>query len=107
MPDGKLMFAVDLPLSLLRTTVVNAETGRLKFLPFDTYLNHVLAKFEPNRIAQNVQNFELFDKKIKVLEPFLAKCGRHFVAETIFNDKVSIFRAISFSVPKIMVVQHV
>ena len=58
-------------LKLFGATVENADTASLKFLHtlFDTYLDHKLAKFEPNRMVQNVQNtlyvqnFELFDKK--------------------------------------------
>ena len=44
------MFTVNLPLKLFRATVANAGTGSLKFLYtlFDTYSDHMLAKFEPN-----------------------------------------------------------
>ena len=35
---------------------------------FDTYLDHLLAKFEPNRTVQNVKNFELFDEKSEFLK---------------------------------------
>ena len=74
-PIGKLIFAVNLPLQLFRVTVANFDTGSLKFFHtiFDTYLNHMLTKFEPNRMARNVQNFELFGKKTfltQVLTPF-------------------------------------
>ena len=30
---------------------------------FDKYLDHVLVKFEQNRMIQNIQNFDLFGKK--------------------------------------------
>ena len=62
---GKSIFTVNLPLKLFRTTVANAHTRILKFphTLFDTYLNHVLGKFEPNRMVQTVQNFKHFDKK--------------------------------------------
>ena len=30
---------------------------------FDKYLDHMLVKFEQNRMVQTIQNFELFDKK--------------------------------------------
>ena len=45
--------------------VANADTGSLKSVHslFDTYLDHMLAKFESNSIVRNVSNFELFDKK--------------------------------------------
>ena len=44
-----------LPLKLCRATVTNADTGILKSLCtlFDTYLDNILAKFEPNRMVQN------------------------------------------------------
>ena len=62
MSDRKINFAVNLPLKLFRATVVNADTESLKSLHtfFDTYFDHMLAKFEPFRIIQNVQNFEFF-----------------------------------------------
>ena len=69
-PTGKSIFAVNLPLKLYRATAANADTGSLKFLHtlFDSYWDHMLAKFEANRIAQNVQNFEFFDKKTGFLK---------------------------------------
>ena len=72
-PIGKSIFAVNLTLKLFRATVSNADTGSLKSLHtlFDMYMNHMLVKFEQNRMVQNIQNFELFDKKWL---PFLAKC---------------------------------
>ena len=49
-------------------TVANAYTGSLKSLHtfFDTYFNHMLEKFELNRMVWNVQNFKLLDKKKEV-----------------------------------------
>ena len=51
--------------TFFRAAVANADTGSLKSLHalFDTYLNHMLAKYEPNRMVQNVKYFEFFDKK--------------------------------------------
>ena len=65
MPDLKTNFAVNLSLKLIRTTVANADTGNLKSLCtlFDTYLDRMLAKFEPNRMVQNVQNSRFRTKK--------------------------------------------
>ena len=62
----KSIFAVNLPLKLFHATVTNTNTGRLNSLHtlFDTYLDCMLAKFEANRMVENVQNVELFDKKI-------------------------------------------
>ena len=69
---GKSIFAVNLPLKLYRATVVNTDTGCLKSLHtlFDTYLDHMLTKFEPNRMVRDVQKFELFEKKKRVQRPF-------------------------------------
>ena len=52
-----------------QNTVANAATRGLKFLHtlFDTYLHNMLAKFEPNRMVQNVQNFEGFFLKKKMI----------------------------------------
>ena len=57
--------SVNLRLKLFRAIGLNADTGILKFLCtlFDTYLVHILAKFEPNRMVQNAQNFEVLDIK--------------------------------------------
>ena len=59
---GRKKFAI----KIFRTTVANADTESFKSLRtlFDTYLDHMLANFEPNGIVRNVQNFELFDKKL-------------------------------------------
>ena len=57
-------------------TIADADIGGQKSLhTFDKYLNHMLVKFEQNRMVQTIQNFELFDKKLstifdKVLMPF-------------------------------------
>ena len=58
------IFAVILPLKLFRAIVANADTGSRKSLHalFDTYLDHMLAKFKPNRIVRNVKKKNLFDK---------------------------------------------
>ena len=60
-----IFFAVKLPLKLFRATLANSDTGiNLKSLQtlFDAYLDHMLTKFKPNRMVQNVQNFELYNK---------------------------------------------
>ena len=46
-------------------TIADADIGSLKSLHtlFDKYLDHMLVKFEQNRMVQTIQNFELFDKK--------------------------------------------
>ena len=64
MPDLKLNFCSEFAIKTFRPTIANAETGSLKSLHtlFDTYLNHIMVKFEPNRMIQNVQIFELLGK---------------------------------------------
>ena len=63
-PIEKSIFAVNLPLKLFPLTVANADIGSLKSLHklFDKYLDHMLVKFEHNRMVQTTRNFELFDK---------------------------------------------
>ena len=55
---GKSIFAVSLPLKLFLATVANTYIGSLKSLHtlFDTYLDHMLVIFEPNRFVRNVHN---------------------------------------------------
>ena len=61
----KSIFTVNLPFKLFRATVSNADTRSLKSLStfLGTYLDHVLAKFEPNLMVPNIQNFEVFKDK--------------------------------------------
>ena len=67
------MLEVNLPLKLFRATVTNTDTGSLKSLHtlFDTYLDFMLTKFEVNRMVQNVQYVELFDKIPSFKKTFL------------------------------------
>ena len=64
MSDRKINFCCKFAIKKLRTTIINADIGSLKSLYtlFDTYLDHMQAKFKLNRMIQNVQNFEPFDK---------------------------------------------
>ena len=60
--------------------IADGDIGSLKYFQtlgglFDKYLDHALVKFEQNRMARTIQNFELYDKKCltifdKVLTPF-------------------------------------
>ena len=63
--EKKNNFCSKLSLNLFRATIANPDTRSLKSLHtfFDTYLGHMLAKFEPNRRVRKEQNLELFDKK--------------------------------------------
>ena len=83
-PVGNSTFAENLHSKLFRATVANADTESLRILHtlFDTYLDHMLAKFEPNRIARIAQNFELFDRNLSFLRPFSAKAKNVPVAKT-------------------------
>ena len=63
--DRKISFTANLPLKLFGATIANPDTASLKFLHelFDTYLDHMLAKFEPNRMDQIVKILKTnFDK---------------------------------------------
>ena len=76
---GSIM-VTNLPLKIFCATVAIADNGSEKshHTLFCTYLDHMLAKFKPNRMVQNVQNVEFFDKKLDFLKPFLTKRCRHF-----------------------------
>ena len=52
-------------LGILCYHIADADIGSLKSLHtlFDKYLDHMLVKFEQNRVVRSIQNFELFDKK--------------------------------------------
>ena len=58
-------------------TITDADIGSVKSLHtlFDKYIDHMLVKFEQNRMVRNTQNFELFGEKWltifeQVLTPF-------------------------------------
>ena len=77
--NGKFTANIDFPLGYftLDPTIADADIGSLKSLHtlFDKYLEHMLVKFEQNRMVPTIQNFELFRKKWliifdKVLMPF-------------------------------------
>ena len=67
MSGQKINFCSKFAIKPFRASVANAETGSQKILHslFDTYLDHMLAIFKPNRIVRNVQNVEFFDKNKK------------------------------------------
>ena len=62
--NGKFTAKIDFPIGIL-FTIADTDIGSLKsfFTLFDKYLDHMLMKFEQNRMVQTVQNLELFDKK--------------------------------------------
>ena len=70
--DGKFTAKIDFSIEYFI-----ADIGGLKSLQtlFDKYLDHMLVKFEQDRMVRNIQNTELFDNKWltifdKVLTPF-------------------------------------
>ena len=74
--NGKFAAKIDFPTCIL-CYIADADIGSLKSLHtlFDKYLDHMLVKFEQNRMVRTIQNFVLFDKKWltifnKVLTPF-------------------------------------
>ena len=79
-PIGKSIFAVNLPLKLLRATVANADIGSLNSL--HTFLKkclyHMPVKLEQNRMVQNTRNFKLLDKKTGFITIFFTKSWLHF-----------------------------
>ena len=97
--------------STFYVTNSDADIGSLKSLYtlFDKYLDHMLVKFEQNRIVLTTQRVVLFDKKWltmfdKVLTPF----WKTFLwLKQLFDAKLLIQRLSSFSVPKITALRHV
>ena len=75
MSDRKMIFALNLELKFLSASVASAniENSSLKSLLklFYTCLDHVLVKFEQNRMVKSIQNFKLFDRKPGFLKLFL------------------------------------
>ena len=49
---------------IFNITITDADIGNLKSLHtfFDTYLNHMLVKYEHNCMVRTIQNVELIDK---------------------------------------------
>ena len=47
----------------------NTDIGSLMSLHtlFDKCLDHIVVKFEQNRMVQTLQNFELFDTKLSII----------------------------------------
>ena len=62
--DRKILFIFHLYVA--QNTFFRATIESLKFLHtlFDKYWDHMLVKFEQNRMTWTVYNFELFDKKM-------------------------------------------
>ena len=109
MPDLKNNFSSKFAIKTFPCYVANADTGILKSpcTLFDTYLDHILAKFELNCMVQNVQNYEALEQNPKFFKTILTKSWRHFarlffffLAATISFGTVLMFRLLSFTIPK-------
>ena len=101
-------------MKLFRTTVANANTERLKSFHtlFDTYMDYMLAKSEPNRQVRNVQKLSFWTKNRVILklifyEALTPFCKLFLWLKQLFDVKILIFRLPFFCVPNIMVIQHV
>ena len=75
--NGKFTTKIDFSIEHFMLPSLMLTLGSLKSLhtSFDKYLDHMLVKFEQNRIVRTIQNFVLFDKKRitildKILTPF-------------------------------------
>ena len=92
MPDPKINFCSKFAVKLFRASVANGDTGSQKSLRtlFDTNLDHMPAKFEPNCKVRKLQNFELSWKKnvdpcksVKVLR-MVRQWTSHLVMKMLF-----------------------
>ena len=78
---------------------------------FYTYLDYILAKFEPNSIVQNVQNLSFWISNASSFMPIFDKaltpfCKMFPLLKPLFDGKLLIFRLPFFGFQKIMVIQH-
>ena len=82
-PIGKSIFAVKLPLKLFPTTFANADIGSLKSFHklFDKYLDHMLVKFEQNRMVQTTRILSFLTKTgfLKTLDKALTPFWKTFL----------------------------
>ena len=96
--------------SSIYVTIADANIENLKSLHtlFDKCLEHMLLKFEQNRMVQTIQNFEIFDKKwLTICDKVLTPFRKTFLwLKQLFDAKIFIYWQLSFSVPKIKVVRH-
>ena len=75
--NGKLTAKIGFLDQAFYVTLTSADIGSLKSVHtlIYKYLDHMLVKFEQNRMVRNIQNFELFGKKWLTI---LRKSRRHF-----------------------------
>ena len=60
--NGKFTAKIDFPIGHFMYTIADADIGSLKSLHtlFDNYLDHMLVKFEQNRMVRTIQNLVVF-----------------------------------------------
>ena len=70
-PIRKWIFAINLELKLFQPTTANVNIESVKSLPtlFYTCLDHMLVKFEQNRMVRRIQNSEFFWQKLRFFKP--------------------------------------
>ena len=63
--DGKFTVKIDFSIGYFYIVIADADIESLKSLHtlFDKYFDHMLVKFEQNRMVRTIPNFQLFDKK--------------------------------------------
>ena len=62
----KLVFRLDI---ICYHSEADIESQKSVHTLFDKYLDHILVKFEQNRMIQDIQKFDLFGKKwLKIFE---------------------------------------
>ena len=91
-------------------TITVADIGSVKSLHtlFDKHLDDMLLKFEQNRMAWDIQNFELLGKKMvnHIWESVDAILEEVLWHKQLFDANVLIERLSSFIDSKIMVIRH-
>ena len=62
--NGKFSAKIDFPIRAFYVAITDSDVGSLKSLRtlFDKYLDHILVKFEHNRMVGNVQNWSFLAK---------------------------------------------
>ena len=64
--NGKFTAKIDFPIGYFYVAIAYADIESLQSLHtlFEKYLDHMLVKFEQNRMVRTVEDTELFDKKM-------------------------------------------
>ena len=92
--NGRFTAKTDFPIGHFYVTIADADIGSQKspHTLFDKYLDHMLVKFERNRIVQTIQIFELFDKKwLTIFDKVLMQFWKTFLwLKQLFDAKLLI-----------------